>query len=128
MHLSEARVCLNCDEIHSQSRCPICASENFALLTRWIQLGSPDQRGAAARVLERPAAKEKLETYRRLVVGDALRPKAGRLVRRGALALAVVSLARWGWRRARSRRKEKPGATIKNDVSGEPGKSEDNQK
>jgi hypothetical protein len=129
MHVSEARVCLNCDEIHDQSRCPICASENFAFLTRWIQLGSPDHRHAtSARVFERPETKEKVETYRRIVVSDALRPKAGRLVRRGALVLAAVSLARWGWRRARSRRKGKPGATIRNDISGEAGKSEENRK
>jgi len=128
MHLSEARVCLNCDEIHDQSKCPICASETFAFLTRWIQPGSPDPRRAAARVLERPEAKEKLETYRRLVVGDAVRPKAGRLLRRGALVFAAVSLARWGWRRTRSRRKGKPGTTIKNDVSGKAGNSQDHRK
>ncbi|PYR46091.1 MAG: hypothetical protein DMF89_23010 [Acidobacteria bacterium] len=34
-------------------------------------------------------------------VADALGPKAARLLRRGAVGLAAVSLARWIWRQSR---------------------------
>jgi len=36
MQLRNARLCLDCDEIHQESRCPICASESFAFIKRWV--------------------------------------------------------------------------------------------
>jgi hypothetical protein len=36
MHLQEARLCLDCEELHSDDRCPRCASDAFAFVTRWI--------------------------------------------------------------------------------------------
>lgn len=34
--LDEARVCLNCDTIHSGNSCPVCASANFLVLSSVI--------------------------------------------------------------------------------------------
>jgi len=34
--LDEAKVCLNCDTIHSGNCCPICASGNFIILASII--------------------------------------------------------------------------------------------
>jgi hypothetical protein len=37
MQLNVARLCLDCEEIHDDAqRCPVCASETFAYLTRWV--------------------------------------------------------------------------------------------
>lgn len=36
MHLQEARLCLDCEELHTSDTCPRCASDAFAFLTRWI--------------------------------------------------------------------------------------------
>ena len=36
MHLHEARLCLDCEELHTLDRCPQCASDAFAFVTRWI--------------------------------------------------------------------------------------------
>ncbi|HEV3063392.1 MAG TPA: hypothetical protein VGY48_34435 [Vicinamibacterales bacterium] len=36
MHLQEARLCLDCEELHTADRCPRCASDAFAFVTRWI--------------------------------------------------------------------------------------------
>jgi hypothetical protein len=36
MQLRNARVCLDCEELHEDQRCPVCASESFAFLARWV--------------------------------------------------------------------------------------------
>jgi hypothetical protein len=36
MHLHEARLCLDCEELHTSDRCPLCASDAFAFVTRWV--------------------------------------------------------------------------------------------
>ena len=36
MQLRTARLCLDCDELHEQQVCPVCASEAFAFVTRWV--------------------------------------------------------------------------------------------
>ena len=36
MQLHEARLCLDCEELHTLDHCPRCASEAFAFVTRWI--------------------------------------------------------------------------------------------
>jgi hypothetical protein len=36
MHLHEARLCLDCEELHVSDRCPQCASDAFAFVTRWV--------------------------------------------------------------------------------------------
>ena len=36
VHLDEARLCVNCDTIHTGSSCPTCASDHFFLLSAVI--------------------------------------------------------------------------------------------
>ena len=36
MQLRTAKVCLDCEEVHDAAQCPICASETFAYLSRWV--------------------------------------------------------------------------------------------
>src|SRR5262245_20135897 len=46
MQLREARLCLDCEELHTEERCPVCASEAFAFVTRWLPV---DERRTRAR-------------------------------------------------------------------------------
>ena len=95
MQLRTARLCLDCNEIHDAQQCPACASEVFAYLTRWVP--APDRRPSPPTP---SAGTEDAAVYRRLLVADAIRPKAVRLLKRGAVGLAAVSLARWLWRQS----------------------------
>ena len=36
MQLRLARVCLNCEEVHDAQHCPVCASETYAFLKKWV--------------------------------------------------------------------------------------------
>lgn len=36
MKLQRARLCLDCEELHEGQQCPVCASEVFAFVTRWV--------------------------------------------------------------------------------------------
>lgn len=36
MQLRVARLCLDCEELHSDNICPRCASERYAFLTTWL--------------------------------------------------------------------------------------------
>jgi hypothetical protein len=79
MQLHSARLCLDCEEIHDDQKCPMCASESFAFLTRWI----PAER---ARPVSRPARPA---------------PKGGsdlRWIKRGAASVAILAVSRWLWR------------------------------
>lgn len=96
MNIRTARLCLDCEEIHDSQQCPRCGSETFAFLSRWVP---QIERREEPRVEPPPEA----AVYRRLLVADVVRPKAMRLLRRGAVGLAAVSLARWVWRNSRSR-------------------------
>ncbi len=42
MQLRKARLCIDCEELHDQWRCPVCASETFAFITRWMP--APERR------------------------------------------------------------------------------------
>ena len=36
MNLRDARLCLDCEELHTTEICPRCASEAFAFLAQWL--------------------------------------------------------------------------------------------
>jgi hypothetical protein len=77
MQLRSARLCLDCEELHEESQCPICASEAFVFLTRWIPV---DDRRGRSRLVPRPASPP---------------ARVSRLVKGGAVGLAVLATARW---------------------------------
>ena len=110
MRLDEARLCLDCEEIHNDQECPSCGSEAFAFLTRWVKPasgsdGNPRPEAPASRHAGRstPDA-DQLEAWRRIVEGKpAVR---GNAVTRGLLGLAAMGLAGWAFQRVgRSARK-----------------------
>jgi hypothetical protein len=36
MKLLRARLCLDCEELHEEQQCPVCASEVFGYVSRWV--------------------------------------------------------------------------------------------
>lgn len=36
MQLRVARLCLDCEELHVEDRCPVCASDQYAFLSSWL--------------------------------------------------------------------------------------------
>jgi hypothetical protein len=81
MQLRTARLCLDCEEVHAEWRCPVCASASFTYLTRWIPV--EDRRLSATR--QAPA----------LTVPP---PRNGsRWITRGAMGVALVAASRLLW-------------------------------
>lgn len=89
-----ARLCHDCEEVHADQQCPVCASETFTFITRWVP--APERR-------KRPRAttSEDAEIYRRLTGVDERPSAAGRLLTRAAVGLTAVGIARWLWGRAK---------------------------
>jgi len=93
MQLHVARLCLDCEEIHDQLTCPICSSESFAYISRWVP--APERR-----THPRPQpSHEMAETYRQLLDGDRQDSAVKRWAKRGALGLAAVGVAGLVWSR-----------------------------
>jgi hypothetical protein len=115
MKLRTSRLCLDCEEIHDAQQCPACASESFFYLTRWVPVTVAEEEPPPA------AAPADAAVYKRLLVADAVRPKAARLLRRGAVGLAAISLVRWLWRQssaARDARNTAAGAESRSPMAG----------
>jgi hypothetical protein len=74
MQLREARLCLDCEELHTDDRCPVCASDAFAFVMRWVP---PSERKSRPR-RPPPAPSRRL----RWMTG-------------GATGLALLATARW---------------------------------
>ena len=45
MKQSKAHLCLDCDEVYDEAQCPVCASESFAFIKRWVT--TPEKRARA---------------------------------------------------------------------------------
>src|SRR5215207_1418634 len=104
MQLRNARLCLDCDEIHEEPHCPLCASESFAFIKRWVPASErrsrkrpPDTAGADG---ADSAHRQTVATYKELLAaGQEPRLTPWRLVRGGAVSLALLGAAGWVWRR-----------------------------
>jgi hypothetical protein len=88
MQLRVARVCLDCEEVHDAQKCPVCASEMFAFLTRWVPVD--ERRSTQAAPVRAP-------------VEAASPDAAGRWVKRGVAGVALLAASQWIWRATRSR-------------------------
>ena len=77
MQLRRARLCLDCEDIHDSQQCPVCASETFVYLTRWVP--SPERRSHPRTQAAPPA---------RL-------PSKGKMVGFGIAGLGIFGLAQW---------------------------------
>lgn len=87
MQLRIARLCLDCEEIHDAQQCPICASEIFAYISRWVP--APERRAGprSASSAENPA--------RRQPRVDSTPSRGGRLLKGSVVGLTAVGLAGW---------------------------------
>lgn len=82
MQLRVARLCLDCEDVHEGQQCPVCASETFAYLSRWVP--APERRSNP----RQPIA----EAGPRL---PSVGASKGKLVGYGVLGVGVVGLAQW---------------------------------
>lgn len=92
MQLRNARLCIDCEEVHDAQQCPVCASETFAFITRWVP--APERRARP-----RPTASPDLETYRHLTSNDESSSRTLRRLKQGALGLTAVGVLGWIWSR-----------------------------
>lgn len=98
MQLRNARLCLDCDEVHDEGRCPICASESFAFIKRWVP--ASERRSRQRSPDEATEKSETIATYKELLsTNEQSRLSAWQLVRGGAVSLAVLGAAGWLLRR-----------------------------
>jgi len=107
MRLDDARLCLDCEEIHNEQECPSCGSEAYAFLKRWIKTtgnGSQRRRDAVPEgpTLRQPPDDDRLDAWRRIVEGRPAAPGKGKLVVRGLVGLAAMGIAGWAWSRTGS--------------------------
>jgi len=94
MQLRIARLCLDCEEVHDGQQCPICASETFIFLTRWVP--TPERPS-------RPRQPESTPSEAATVYREMLHPtphSPWRAVGRGAVGLALFGVAGWWLRRS----------------------------
>jgi hypothetical protein len=79
MQLRMARLCIDCEEIHDSPQCPVCASEAFEYVTRWVPTHE-------RRTQPRPAAPPP---------SPPATHSKGKLVGFGILGLGIVGLTQW---------------------------------
>jgi hypothetical protein len=96
MQLKIARLCLDCDEVHISSHCPVCASEAFAYLTRWVP--APERR-----MRPRQVTSPEADLYRQLNLTHQSPPTSGQVWKRSAWGIATLAAAGWIWRGTRAR-------------------------
>ena len=100
MRLRDARLCLDCDEVHDATICPVCGSESFTYISRWVPL--PDGERA-----KRPeATPEQATVYRELLAGTEPPSLKSKLVKGGLVGLTALGIAGWAWRSSRTNGKK----------------------
>jgi hypothetical protein len=95
VQLRFARLCHDCEEVHADQQCPVCASETFTFITRWVP--APERRKRP-----RPTTSPEAEIYRQLTrAADEPPLTTGRLLKRAVVGLTAVGLVGWLWGRGR---------------------------
>src|SRR5258708_25027740 len=96
MQLHAARLCLDCQEVHAETTCPLCSSSSFAPLSRWVP---PQERRIEPRSVD---GSDRAEAYRRLLESNEQPRKRARWPAPLGL-LAAAGVAAWVWRRSPGR-------------------------
>jgi hypothetical protein len=78
MQLRTARLCLDCEEIHEEQQCPVCASETFGFLSRWV-----------------PAEERRRGTRPRPRVESVTPPRGKSWIAGGLAGVALIAASRW---------------------------------
>ena len=97
MQLRVARLCHDCEEVHADQHCPVCASETFTFITRWVP--APERRAKPRPPQPPPEA----EVYRRLTQPDTQDRGTAWFLKRAAVGLTAVGMAGWLWQRSSTR-------------------------
>src|SRR5262245_66244770 len=88
MQLHNARLCMDCGEVHDAQRCPLCSSETFEYISRWVP--APERR-------RQPRPSTAVDTYRELLSPTVSQSAAARWLRRGAIGAAAIAALGWAW-------------------------------
>src|SRR5687767_968052 len=88
MQLRTARLCLDCEEVHTDQHCPVCASESFTFLTRWVPISERRETRRSPSPPPPPAA-------------EARPTSSLTWARRGVAGVALVAISQWLWRTSR---------------------------
>ena len=95
MQLRDARLCLDCDEVHDATICPVCGSESFTYISRWVPVPDSDRP-------KRPERTEQANLYRELLAGGEPPSRARKLLKGSLLGITALGLAGWAWRSSRA--------------------------
>ena len=98
MQLRSARLCLDCDEVHDAQQCPVCTSESFAFITRWVPVPDRTDRGAQRPRIPETSNPETLGAYREMLQPEQNMSGKWRVLGRSAVGLALFGVAGWLWR------------------------------
>lgn len=94
MQLRAARLCLDCEDVHDARQCPVCASETFTYLVRWI----PSDERRRPRSEAAPAASgPNVDAFRRLTEPEPAPAPGRQLLKKGVVGLAALSVVGWLW-------------------------------
>lgn len=64
MQLRIARLCLDCEELHVENSCPVCASERYAFLSAWLP---SEERRRWRRPAQRSEGRRPVAAFRNLL-------------------------------------------------------------
>ncbi len=90
MQLRTARLCLDCEEVHDEYRCPRCASDQFTYMSRWVP--APER---LIRPRPAPTPAPEAEAYREIVRGTAP-PRKGLGLTKALVGLSAAGLGAAG--------------------------------
>jgi len=98
MRLAVARLCIDCEEVHDGDRCPVCGSETFAFLKKWVLPTALAEGSLGIRQNVRSSGSPKqLKSYQQLLEPDRPPSRKRSLIARGALGLAILGAVRLVW-------------------------------
>jgi hypothetical protein len=97
MQLRTARLCIDCEEVHDDVRCPVCASETFTYLSRWIP--SDERRRRPRNEGLQAEDTGDIESYRRLTSSEPPPVRGRQLLKKGVVGLAALGVVGWLWGR-----------------------------
>ena len=90
MQLRTARLCLDCEEVHDEYRCPMCASDQFTYMSRWVPAPERHTRPRPA-----PTPAPEAEAYRQIVRGTPP-PRKSRGFTKALVGLSAAGLGAAG--------------------------------
>ena len=103
MQLRTAHLCLDCEEIHAAQQCPVCASEMYAAITRWVP--APERRTRPDRT-----ASPEADAYQTFTSNERPASSGRRLLKRGIVGLTAVGVLGWFLRSSSSSSPARPAA------------------